>query len=36
MRLIDKERLEQLHHNPMRIPSEIGIRVMSSKAIEIF
>lgn len=34
--LIDEERLEQLHRNSMRILSEIGIRVMSSKALELF
>lgn len=36
MQLIDEERLEQLHRNSMRILSEVGIRVMSSKAIELF
>lgn len=36
MRLIDEERLEQLHRNSMRILSEVGIRVMSGKAIELF
>jgi trimethylamine--corrinoid protein Co-methyltransferase len=36
MSLIDEERLEQLHRNSMRILSEIGIRVMNSKAIELF
>lgn len=36
MNLIDAERLEQLHRNSMRILSDIGIRVISSKAIELF
>jgi len=36
MSLIDEERLEQLHRNSMRILSEIGIKVMSSKALELF
>jgi trimethylamine--corrinoid protein Co-methyltransferase len=36
MRLLDEEQIEQLHRNSMRILSEIGIRVMSRKAIELF
>ena len=36
MSLIGEERLEQLHRNSMRILSEIGIKVMSSKALELF
>lgn len=36
MELIDADQLEQLHRNSMRILSEIGIKVMSSKAIALF
>lgn len=36
MELLDEERLEALHRNSMRILSELGIRVLSEKAIDIF
>ncbi len=36
MQLLDEERLEALHRNSMRILSEIGIRVMSEKAMALF
>lgn len=36
MRLFDDERMETLHRNSMRILSELGIRVLSEKAIDIF
>ncbi len=36
MELLDEERIEALHRNSMRILSEIGIRVMSEKAMALF
>ncbi|RVH80846.1 methyltransferase [Sinorhizobium meliloti] len=36
MQLLDEERIEALHRNSMRILSEIGIRVMSEKAMALF
>ncbi|WP_374643684.1 trimethylamine methyltransferase family protein [Tabrizicola sp.] len=36
MNLIGEEQLEQLHRNSIRILSEVGIRVMSGKALDLF
>lgn len=36
MKLISDDHLEQLHRNSMRILSEVGIRVMSGKALDLF
>jgi trimethylamine---corrinoid protein Co-methyltransferase len=36
MRLLNEEQIEKLHRNSIRILSEIGIKVLSSKAIELF
>ncbi|AZO14158.1 methyltransferase [Mesorhizobium sp. M2A.F.Ca.ET.043.05.1.1] len=36
MQLLDEERMEQLHKTSMRILSELGIRVMSEKVMDLF
>ncbi|CDX44693.1 Trimethylamine methyltransferase [Mesorhizobium sp. SOD10] len=36
MQLLDEERIEQLHKTSMRILSELGIRVMSEKVMDLF
>lgn len=36
MQLVDEEQIEQLHRTSMRILSDLGIRVMSQRALEIF
>jgi trimethylamine--corrinoid protein Co-methyltransferase len=36
MQMLDEERMETLHRNSMRILSELGIRMMSRKAMDIF
>jgi trimethylamine--corrinoid protein Co-methyltransferase len=36
MQLLDEERTEQLHKTSMRILSELGIRVMSEKVMDLF
>ena len=36
MKLLNDGQIEQLHQNSMRILSEIGIKVMSAKAIDLF
>lgn len=36
MCLLDDERMEHLHHTSMRILSELGLRVMSDRAIALF
>ncbi|MDG4895664.1 trimethylamine methyltransferase family protein [Mesorhizobium sp. WSM4976] len=36
MQLLDEERMEQLHNTAMRILSELGIRVMSEKVMDLF
>lgn len=36
MRLLDDDRIDLLHRNSMRILSELGVRVMSPKAMDLF
>ena len=36
MQMLDEERMEQLHKTSMRILSELGIRVMSEKVMDLF
>lgn len=36
MQLLDEERMDALHHTSMRILSELGIRVMSDRVMDIF
>ncbi|TIR25985.1 MAG: methyltransferase [Mesorhizobium sp.] len=36
MQLLDEERMDQLHKTSMRILSELGIRVMSEKVMDLF
>ncbi|MBZ9864685.1 trimethylamine methyltransferase family protein [Mesorhizobium sp. CA15] len=36
MQLLDEERMEQLHKTSMRILSELGIRVMSERVMDLF
>jgi trimethylamine--corrinoid protein Co-methyltransferase len=36
MQLLDEERMERLHDTSMRILSELGIRVMSEKVMDLF
>ncbi|MEK1890416.1 MAG: trimethylamine methyltransferase family protein [Phyllobacterium sp.] len=36
MQMLDDERMDALHRNSMRILSELGIRVMSEKAMSLF
>ena len=36
MQLLDEERMQQLHDTSMRILSELGIRVMSDRVMDLF
>ncbi|RVB00973.1 methyltransferase, partial [Mesorhizobium sp. M7A.F.Ca.CA.004.05.1.1] len=36
MQLLDEERMERLHDTSMRILSELGIRVMSDRVMDLF